>query len=115
MGGKNFGCTDGSTKMWTDAGCRGVFTCNGASGIKCDHKGGDRYECECSSGNTNEVWLRRLSDGDFAVAMPNLGAEAANITFCLDALKWPHGDSAKARNIWAKKDVGIITKSFTET
>merc|ERR1712187_1004880 len=55
--GKNFGCTNGTTKMWTDGGCRGVFTCNGASGVQCDHKGGGRFECECAE-PPSEVWVR---------------------------------------------------------
>merc|ERR1719240_887236 len=65
------------------------------------------------SGSGDEVWLRRLSDGDFAVAMPNLASEAAEVSFCLDSLKWPHGDTAHARNVWAKKDLGSFSKKFT--
>jgi alpha-galactosidase len=64
-------------------------------------------------GTTGEVWLRKLSDGDFAIAMPNLGKEEAELSFCLDTLGWPHGDTAHVRNVWAKKDLGTISKKFT--
>lgn len=63
--------------------------------------------------NAGEVWVRRLSNGDFAIAMPNLGAAEAEVSFCLDSLKWPHGDTAHARNVWAKKDLGTFSKKFT--
>lgn len=111
--GVNFGCTNGTGKMWTSSGCRGKFTCDGTSHVSCDHKGGGRVECDCKQSTTGEVWLRKLTDGDFAIAMPNLGSEEEEISFCLDTLGWPHGDTAHVRNIWAKKDLGTISKKFT--
>merc|ERR1711976_19987 len=111
--GENFGCTNGTSKMWTDAGCRGVFTCNGNS-VSCDHNGGSYFECECGD-TEGEVWVRKLTDGDFAVALPNWADTETNLTFCLDSLKWPHGETAHARNVWAKKDLGTFSQQFTAT
>lgn len=65
----------------------------------------------CEDGG--EVWVRHLSNGDFAIAMPNLGDHEANISFCLDSLKWPHGDAAHVRDVWAKKDLAVVNKKFT--
>ena len=59
------------------------------------------------------VWVRRLTDGDLAVAMPNLSGEDAELSVCLDALKWPHGETAKARSVWAQKDLGTFTHKFS--
>merc|ERR1712232_707103 len=113
--GKTYGCVNGTTKMWTDGGCRGEFTCNGQSNVECNHMHGGRQECDCSGGSQGEVWLRKMTNGDFAIAMPNLGSSEAELSFCLDTLQWPHGDTAKVRNIWGKKDLGTITKKFTAT
>merc|ERR1712151_1306640 len=111
--GKTYGCVNGTNKMWTDGGRSGEFTCNGHSNVECNHMHGGRYECDCSGGAEREVWLRRTTNGDFAIAMPNLQDSEAELSFCLDTLGWPHGDTAKVRNIWAKKDLGVITKKFT--
>jgi len=65
------------------------------------------------SGGVQEVWVRKLTNGDFAVAMTNWGNETANLTFCLDALGWPHGEVAHPRNIWAKTDIESFSHNFT--
>jgi hypothetical protein len=33
--GTGYGCFENNT-MWADGGCRGVFTCNGVDGVRCD-------------------------------------------------------------------------------
>merc|ERR1711966_239957 len=110
--GKTYGCSNGTEKMWIAGGCRGEFVCNGKH-VECNAMHvKDRHECDCGGGS-GEVWLRRMTNGDFAIAMPNLGSAEAELSFCLDSLKWPHGETAKVRNVWAKKDLGTITKKFT--
>lgn len=113
--GKSFGCTNGTNQMWTSDGCRGQFSCNGHPGVQCDQDGSGTHQCTCSAESSNEVWVRRLSDGDLAVALPNLGSESAELSVCLDALQWAHGDSARARNVWARSDLGSFTHKFTAT
>merc|ERR1719469_270309 len=116
--GVSYGCLNGTRKMWASNGCRGIFTCNGKSGIECDAPGNTRRgNCDCTDDLPieQEVWVRRLTDGDLAVAMPNWGDEAVELSFCLDSLRWAHGDSAHARNIWAKQDWGVFSNNFTTT
>lgn len=110
VAGVSFGCYNGTTKMWVSHGCRGVFTCNGKSKIECEDS---LCDCAGDASAAQEVWVRRLTNGDLAVAMPNWGDGAAEMTFCLDTLGWKHGDSARARNVWAKKDLGTFSRNFT--
>ena len=63
----------------------------------------------------DEVWVRRLTDGDFAIAMTNWSPFARKMRFCLDALRWPHGNWAFARDVWSKKDLGRFTGQFSAT
>ena len=44
--GKSFGCGAENNTVWTDLGCRGVFSCNGAN-VTCDVDGDGRHECAC--------------------------------------------------------------------
>eukprot|EP01051_Picozoa_sp_SAG22_P016621 SAG22_NODE_2381_length_2632_cov_1.847217_1_plen_203_part_00 len=67
------------------------------------------------AGSDDEVWLRKLSDGDFAVAMPNLGNSSASLSVCLESLGWKHGAAAKVRDVWKKKELGTFTKKYTTT
>ena len=67
-----------------------------------------------STGATGEVWVRRLTDGSMAVALPNTGSEDAELSVCLDSLKWPHGNTASARDVWGKKDLGVFASKFTQ-
>lgn len=71
-------------------------------------------DAQRACGNSaTEVWVRRLSNGDFAVALVNLDEKAAQLTFCLDALQWPHGNEAHARSVWEMKDLGVFQHNFT--
>merc|ERR1712167_87943 len=109
--GDSFGCINGTSKMWIQDGCRGEFTCNGNSGVSCDVRNmGEYVECTCAP-EVGEVWVRRLTDGDLAVAMPNLGDKKANLTICFDTLRF--SQTAQVRNIWEKKDLGVFSKTFT--
>ena len=125
---KTFGCSQSSTgQMWVSDGCRGSFTCDGKT-VQCGKdgaKGSLPTKCSCTAGGggggsgpvagavAGEVWVRHLTNGDLAVAMPNLGvsgggAAGAPITICLSALGWKHGSgvAAQVRDVWGKKDLG---------
>jgi alpha-galactosidase len=57
-----------------------------------------------------EIWSRPLHDGSTALAIFNFGESEANlrdITLPLNAVGYPK--TAKARDIWAAKDLGTIT------
>jgi hypothetical protein len=63
-----------------------------------------------------QVWVRHLSNGDLAVALPNLGRASAPISICLDSIGWKHGSTAKVRDVWKKKDLPAIKGGkFTAT
>lgn len=47
------------------------------------------------------AWVRHLSNGSVAVALPNLGAASANMRICFADVGWP-GATATVRNVWAK-------------
>ena len=65
-------------------------------------------------GDVGEAWVRKLTNGNFAVAMPNWGTEAAELSVCLDAIGWS-GSTAHARNVWNKTDLGLVNGKFTAT
>jgi alpha-galactosidase len=44
--GTSFGCSADNTSVWTDNGCRGVFSCNGGN-VTCDVNGTGQHECGC--------------------------------------------------------------------
>ena len=43
----HYGCVAGGAQMWVDGGCRGVFTCDGVSGVACGSEGRVRVTCDC--------------------------------------------------------------------
>ena len=62
--GASFGCDAGDASnntMFTDAGCRGDFLCNGAN-VTCDVDGAGRHSCACASGGAPVCtpWLSDL-------------------------------------------------------
>ena len=59
--GASFGCAADNTSMWTDAGCRGDFLCNGAN-VTCDEDGAGVHACPCSPAApaTCKGWLSPL-------------------------------------------------------
>ena len=56
--------------------------------------------------------MRHLSNGNLAVAMPNLGSSAAPISICLSSLGWKHGNQAHAKDVWKQRD--LPADSFTD-
>ncbi len=75
-------------------------------------KPGDAMPACKSPGAANddmgEVWVRKLTDGSMAVAMPNLGNATASLTVCLDAIGWS-GAKPKIRDVWKQKDLGVVS------
>jgi alpha-galactosidase len=60
-----------------------------------------------------EVWSKQLADGDRAVVLFNRGAAEAKVTAQWTDLGYPAEVSANVRDLWAKKDLGKMTGSFT--
>eukprot|EP00729_Bicosta_minor_P015301 gene15301-16152_t len=121
--GATFGCTNGTDTMWVTDGCRGVFTCNGVENVHCGHDGDRASHCACTSGPgpsppsglDGDVWVRKLTNGNFAVAVPNWGNAAAELSFCLDSIGWTGGATANVRNVWNKTDLGVVHGKYTAT
>jgi alpha-galactosidase len=60
-----------------------------------------------------EVWARQLADGGRAVALLNRTGAEAHITAEWPDLGYPAHISAKVRDLWAKKDLGEMSGSFS--
>jgi len=107
-----FGCINGTSKMWTDGGCRGTFVCNGVEIYAYDDFGDSHHEWSCEE-VAPEAWVRKLSDGDWAVALPYLSNEPGELSLCLKTIGWPYGNMAHARDVWKKEDLGSFSEYIT--
>jgi alpha-galactosidase len=61
----------------------------------------------------SEVWAKQMKDGGRAVVLFNRGASDADISVSWEDLGYPAHLSAAVRDLWAKKDLGKSTASFT--
>jgi alpha-galactosidase len=61
----------------------------------------------------SEVWAKQLKDGSRAVILLNRGAGDADISVSWEALGYPAHLSAAVRDLWAKKDLGKSTGTFS--
>ena len=62
-----------------------------------------------------EVWVKPLSGGARAVLLFNRGNDPADFGFTWDQLGYPANLRAKVRDLWAHRDVGTRSGSFTAT
>jgi alpha-galactosidase len=60
-----------------------------------------------------EVWAKQLADGGRAVALLNRTGAEAKITASWTDLGYPDHVPAKVRDLWAKKDLGETSGSFS--
>jgi alpha-galactosidase len=58
-----------------------------------------------------EVWTKPLQGGAMAVALFNRTSEPASMTLNLAKIGW-HG-SAKARDLWMHRDLGVVNTNYT--
>jgi len=61
----------------------------------------------------SEVWGKQMKDGSRAVALLNRGASDADISLSWEDLGYPAHLAAAARDLWAKKDLGKFTGTFS--
>ena len=68
-----------------------------------------------STGSTfdSEVWAKQMKDGSRTVALLNRGASDSDISVSWEDLGYPAHLSAAVRDLWAKKDVGKSTGTFS--
>ena len=62
-----------------------------------------------------EVWSRQLADGSRAVVLFNRGAKDAEISVSWTDIGYPPHVAANVRDLWAHKDLGKLTGSFSAT
>lgn len=60
-----------------------------------------------------EIWSGPLVDGNVAVILFNRGEQSANITLDWKDMNILSSQSASLRDLWAHKDIGIFTGSYT--
>jgi alpha-galactosidase len=60
-----------------------------------------------------EVWARQLADGSRAVALLNRGATETKISVSWSDIGYPDYLPASVRDLWARKDLGKSTGSFS--
>lgn len=76
----------------------------------------DSWPCAAPSG-TCQVWARPLSDGSYAAALFNSDdTKTHGITLKFDVVPkagWGSATKATVRDLWAHKDVGTFTGSYT--
>jgi alpha-galactosidase len=63
----------------------------------------------------SDVWAKQMADGSRAVALLNRGSSEREISVSWTDLGYPEHLSASVRGIWAKKDLGKRTGSFSAT
>jgi alpha-galactosidase len=97
-----------------------TFSCHGGSNQKWVYdseahtlKNGNKC-LSASEGVQLEVWAGKLSDDSYAVILLNRGGVKSKMIARWKEIGLPAGD-AKVRDIWARKDLGVFTDSFTTT
>jgi alpha-galactosidase len=60
-----------------------------------------------------EVWSKQMADGGRAVILLNRGLSAASITAGWDEIGYPATLQAEVHDLWAKKDMGKFTGSYS--
>ena len=60
-----------------------------------------------------EVWAKTLADGNRAVILLNRGTAESDISVAWEDIGYPTHLSAKVRDLWAHKDVGTSTGSYS--
>lgn len=60
-----------------------------------------------------EVWVKELSNGDWAVCMLNDSAEDTQMTLAWSDLPVLAGKTFKVRDLWSKKDLGTTKDNFS--
>jgi alpha-galactosidase len=112
--GKTFGCYENNKSMWARDGCRGIFTCSGVTGVKCDVMGGPFHVCPCKAPEPTAapVYARNLSDGSVAVALYNPEDVTGLGSFEFASLGWSSSATASVRDLWLHQDLGSFTDRY---
>ena len=77
-----------------------------------DALGKQGFRALADPGKNIEIWVRELSNGEWAVCALNTNAAAADITVEWKRL-WTIQGNFKVQDVWAKKPAGDTTKAYT--
>ena len=98
-----------------------TFPCNGGTNQKWVYdsnaqtiKNGDKCLTVSNGLDSLEVWAGLLSDNSYAVMLLNRGTSKAEMIARWKEIGLPEGE-AVVRDLWARKDVGTFTNSFSAT
>ncbi|EGD81512.1 hypothetical protein PTSG_02230 [Salpingoeca rosetta] len=116
--GVSFGC-NGDETMWTDHGCRGIFTCDGVQDVTCNEDGSGKHTCKCvtTPPPPSIVLARPLSDNStVAVVIHNAAMVNQTLGFHFSAVPeraWNSKTTLHVRDLWRHADLGKATGSFS--
>ena len=88
-----------------------VMTDREAIAIDQDPAGKEGWRFRAEPGR--EIWVRELSNGDWAVALLNTGDQPADLSIDFGPM-WFLGGTCQIRDIWDKKDTGTTAQPFTK-
>jgi alpha-galactosidase len=60
-----------------------------------------------------EVWAKTMSDGSRTVILFNRGMAESDVSVAWEEIGYPKTIPAKVRDLWAHKDVGSFTGSYS--
>lgn len=91
---------------------RDILTNGDVIAIDQDKAGKQGYRALAESAKQTEIWVKELSNGEWAVCALNTGTTAADLTIHWNRLWTIHG-KFNVHDVWAKKAVGDTSKPYT--
>ena len=91
---------------------RGLLTDRDVIAVDQDPLGKQGFRALAEPGKNIEIWVRELSQGEWAVCALNTSDAAADLTVRWDQL-WTIPGRFSVRDLWTKKDVGDNSQPYT--
>ena len=91
---------------------RAILTDRDVIALDQDPLGKQGFRALAETGKNIEIWVKELSNGEWAVCALNTSNTAADLTVRWDQL-WTIQGKFTVRDLWAKKDAGDNTKPYT--
>lgn len=91
---------------------RDILTDKEVVAINQDSAGKQGFRALSEPATQTEIWVKELSNNEWAVCMLNTGAAAADLTMHWNRL-WTVQGKFNVRDVWAKKAVGDNSKPYT--
>lgn len=92
---------------------RAILTDKDAIAVNQDKLGKQGFRAQSEPAKNLEIWVKELSDGDWAVCALNTGAAPADLTIEWDRLWMLPRRLHAVRDIWGKRDLGHTDKPLT--